>query len=162
MIAEPQNQQEDSRGWVLPEMGCKAHFLSFRDGLIPSPGRAAGCRSNGTLSSHHWAFALPKPAFIKSDDKSPGCGKQQPCDSVALQEAVPVPHTPEHYGAVVTVPCPRAIGFHGVGLCCHTAAQHCTSPVKMSLQPLCLPSRVGVALGCAVLDQWEKASTVLR
>lgn len=27
MIVEPQNQQEDSRGWVLPEIGCKAAFL---------------------------------------------------------------------------------------------------------------------------------------
>lgn len=107
MIAKPQNQQEASRGWVLPEMGCKACFLSFSHGLIPSPGRAAGCRSNGTLSSHHQACALPKPAFIKSDNRPPGPGKQQSLTLLPSRTQVMVPHTLMEHGAVVTVPLPK-------------------------------------------------------
>ena len=72
-------------------MGCKARFLSFGDGFIPSSGKAAGCRSDSTLSSHHRAFALPKPdqpaAFIRSGNLSPGSGKQQSWDTVPLQDA---------------------------------------------------------------------------
>lgn len=74
----------------MPEMGCKARFLSFGDGFIPSSGRAAGCRSGGTLSSHHRAFALPKPhqldALIRSDNPSLGYGKQQSWETVPLQD----------------------------------------------------------------------------
>lgn len=108
LIAEPQNQQDDSRGWVLPEMGCKAHFLSFGDGFVCGSGRAAGCRSDSTLSSRRRAFALPKPdqldAFIRSGNLSLGSGKQR---SSRMQ--VMAPHASAECGAVVTIPCGWAV-----------------------------------------------------
>lgn len=38
MIVEPQNQQEDSRSWVLPEMGCKAVFFHSVTDRFPAQG----------------------------------------------------------------------------------------------------------------------------
>lgn len=142
MTAELQNQQEDSRGWVLPEMGCKARFLSFSDGLIPSPGRAAGCRSNGTLSSHHWASALPRPAFIESDNRPPGSEKQQSCGTAPLQDTGDgTPHTCGTWGSGGH-PLPKGhwVPWHGAVLSdcstCHLGSLHLLSqnvpPVPLS------------------------------
>lgn len=92
-----------------------------------------------------------------------GLESNSPVTLFPFRMQVTVLHTPVQHGAVVTVPCSRAIGFHDVGLSCQTAAQAvCTSSVKVSLQSLCLPSGVWEGLGLAVLDQWERASTVPR
>jgi len=104
LIAEPQNQRDNSRGWILPEMGCKARFLSPGDGFVCGSGSAAGCRSDSTLPAHRRAFALPKPdqpdAFIRSDNLSLGSGKQRSC-----RMEVMVPYASAGHGAAVAGPC---------------------------------------------------------
>lgn len=145
-------------------MACKARFLSFGDGFIPSSGNAAGCRSDGTLSARHRVFALPKPdqldAFIKSDQLSLGPGILSPS---GMQ--VRVPHGPAERGAVMTVPSRWAAWRRALPSDCSTRHPAGSSHLlihKVPLSFLSASAGVWVGLGCAALDQQERAGTVLR
>lgn len=157
LIAEAQNQQGDSRGWVLPEMGCKAHFLSFGNGFVRGSRRAAGCRSDSTLSSS-------PDACIRSHNLSLGSGKQQ---SSWMQ--VMVPDISAECGAVVAIPCGWAVA---VPSGCrarfpagnsHLLFQNVPSvPEEGPLSFLSASGGVWAGLGRAGLGQQERASTVTR